>query len=476
MRKLHLVGLTTDRDGLIFTARKGSKSGGFIVPLDDRVLAAIAEAREVPNGAPAEAEGVVAEVPKRLRSQSALTPREMQARLRAGRSIEEVAAEAGVDTEWVARFAVPILAEQAQVVELARSLVYAKPRLGESSQPLGASVVQNLADRGVFLPDDVADAGWSAFQLHDSVWMVRFRYRSRGRDQEAQWEVDVPSGRLVARNRHASDLGYVDPNRRRRDMDVEDNGAEEPVPDTVARRARRRAAKVEPRSEPAAQRTTRRGGPALPATPPRTTPARPTTGVKAGKTAKAAKAPKRPKTATGAKAAKATKPAPTTKTAKSPTRRRPAKAAPGPEAGPTAGSGGVRMAVAQVSTARVAASLASADREPWAEAVRRSRRPAPPSAAPPAETGRAPRRPVTVDVDLDDGREEATAVPPFQPRPLPAGGDRSMPPRVRRVTVPRTSAPTDDAPAVTLPAPRRPGPRQEPMPVERVKRRRLRSR
>ena len=131
MRKLHLVGLTTDRDGLIFTARKGSKSGGFIVPLDDKVLAAIAEAREAANGAPGEAQGVVAEVPKRLRSQSALTPREMQARLRAGRSIEEVAAEAGVDTEWVARFAVPILAEQAQVVELARSLVYAKPRLGE---------------------------------------------------------------------------------------------------------------------------------------------------------------------------------------------------------------------------------------------------------------------------------------------------------------------------------------------------------
>ncbi len=218
MRKLHLVGLTTDRDGLIFTARKGSKSGGFIVPLDAKVLAAVAQATAADNGQPEPVEAIVTgeAVPKRLRSESALTPREMQARLRAGRSIEEVAAEAGVDNEWVARFAVPILAEQAQVVELARNLVYAKPRLGESSQPLGPSVLQNLSDRGVFLPDDVANAGWSAFQLHDSVWMVRFRYRARARDQEAQWEIDVPTGRLRARNRHASDLGYVDPERWRR--------------------------------------------------------------------------------------------------------------------------------------------------------------------------------------------------------------------------------------------------------------------
>ncbi|MDQ2826483.1 MAG: septation protein SepH, partial [Actinomycetota bacterium] len=220
LRKLHLVGLTTDRDGLIFTARKGSRSGGYIVPLDDKVLEAVAEAR---NGHPGAPDARPEERPfgdrdrdhRDGRVESSLTPREMQARLRAGRTIDEVAAEAGVDSGWVARFAVPILAEQAQVVELARGLVYAKPRLGDSAQPLNASVIQNLSDKGVFLPDDLADAGWSAFQLHDSVWMVRFRYRSRGRDQEAQWEIDVPVGRLQARNRHASDLGYVEGGSRR---------------------------------------------------------------------------------------------------------------------------------------------------------------------------------------------------------------------------------------------------------------------
>ncbi len=245
MRKLHLVGLTTDRDGLIFTARKGSKSGGYIVPLDKKVLAAIAAAADRANGDPAEAPapmGDVEVVPKRLRSESALTPREMQARLRAGRTIDEVANEAGVDTEWVARFAVPILAEQAQVVELARSLVYSKPRLGESTEPLGSAVMQNLSDRGVFMPDDVLNASWSAFQLHDSVWMVRFRYRSRGRDQEAQWEIDVPTARLRARNRQASDLGYVGPDRWQADDEADEPPDEPPAP-----APRRRAA---PRGRP----------------------------------------------------------------------------------------------------------------------------------------------------------------------------------------------------------------------------------
>ncbi|MDQ6726399.1 MAG: septation protein SepH, partial [Actinomycetota bacterium] len=266
MRKLHLVGLTTDRDGLIFTARKGSKSGGYIVPLDDKVLDAVAEAR---NGHP-DAPDVRAEMRpagpgvdrdhRDGRGDSSLTPREMQARLRAGRTIDEVAAEAGVENGWVARFAVPILAEQAQVVELVRGLVYAKPRLGDSAQPLNASVIQNLSDKGVFLPDDLAAAGWSAFQLHDSVWMVRFRYRSRGRDQEAQWEVDVPTGRLQARNRHASDLGYVDGGPRRHgpahDADGDTGDADEPtgaVGDTARRTRTPAAARTGARTRTAAR-------------------------------------------------------------------------------------------------------------------------------------------------------------------------------------------------------------------------------
>lgn len=232
MRKLHLVGLTTDREGLIFSGRKGSKSGGFVVPVGKELLSVIAELQGGPNGegpATDDTTTAIADTPA-TRAESSLTPREMQARLRAGQTIEEVAAEAGVGTEWVGRFAVPILAEQAKLVELALTLTYSKPRLGESSQPLAASVGWNLADRGIFLPEDRFDAGWSAFHLHDSVWIVRFRYHSRGRPQDAAWELDVPSGHLSARDRLASELGYIEKGRRRpvaRSTVHEDNGADE---------------------------------------------------------------------------------------------------------------------------------------------------------------------------------------------------------------------------------------------------------
>ncbi|HUP85251.1 MAG TPA: septation protein SepH [Acidimicrobiales bacterium] len=220
MQQLHLVGLTTDLDSLICSARKGAKSGSFVLPLDEHLLQVIAEAVSRRN-----ADGVELEVPEALqpattapRRQSHLSPREIQDRLRAGRSLEEIAAEAGVGEEWVARFAAPVEAERSQVVGRARRLVYDRPRRGDSGEPLGMSVRWNLADRGVRLTNDEFDASWSAYQLADAAWMVTFTFESRKREHEAEWEVDLATNELLSRNRLATELGYVEPGRRRRAM------------------------------------------------------------------------------------------------------------------------------------------------------------------------------------------------------------------------------------------------------------------
>ena len=261
MRKLHLVGLTADREGLVFTARSGSKAGGYLVPIDAKLLDALTEAGSPPPRPPAvdadggvEAGRVEAAATAPARTESALTPREIQARLRAGRSLEEVAEEAGVGLEWVERFARPIMAEQARVVAMGRNLVYSKPRLGESSQPLAASVAWNLSERSVWLGDDLFDSCWGAYQLHDSVWILRFRYRSRGRQQDALWELDLDTGTLVARNRLASELGYVEKGRRRRDAG--DPGDDDASPERVTKRkppARKAAEKGRAAKAPGAQ-------------------------------------------------------------------------------------------------------------------------------------------------------------------------------------------------------------------------------
>jgi hypothetical protein len=174
VQELHLVGFTTDHDGLIFSARKSAKSGGFVVVVDERLLERIQEAVALRNGTtrdrPRKAgqPRLTFEIPKPPRPQSSLTPREMQSRLRAGHTVDEVAAEAGVDEEWVARFAAPVLAEQTQVVERAGRMVFTKPRLGDSSLSLRDSVARNLVDKGIVLPEDKFDQAWSAYQQRDT--------------------------------------------------------------------------------------------------------------------------------------------------------------------------------------------------------------------------------------------------------------------------------------------------------------------
>jgi hypothetical protein len=223
VQQLHLVGFTTDLEGLIFSARKGAKSGGYLVVLDDKLRATVEDAFRLRNGQGSTDDGADDESsaggagrPRRPRPESTLSPREIQARLRSGSTIAEVARDAGVDEEWVSRFAVPIQAEQAQVVGRARRLTFVKPRLGESALPLGTAVRWNLADKGIRLFDDDYEAAWSAYNLQGASWVVRFEYASRQKRQVAEWEVDLREGELFARNRTASELAFLDAARRRR--------------------------------------------------------------------------------------------------------------------------------------------------------------------------------------------------------------------------------------------------------------------
>ena len=207
MQKLHPVGFTAELDGLILSTRKGAKTGRFVVPLDGKLLKLLAEAERGRAGSTRAAHEPNA--PRLVRPESSLTPREMQDRIRSGWSLEEVAAEAGVDVDWVRRFASPVYAEVGRVIERAQRSVYEKPRVGLSSFPLGASVRRNVLERGVRLLDEELEDGWSAYQLDEDAWVVRFVYTSRGRAQEAEWLYELSTEELTSRNRLAGQLGHV---------------------------------------------------------------------------------------------------------------------------------------------------------------------------------------------------------------------------------------------------------------------------
>ncbi|MEJ7765876.1 MAG: septation protein SepH, partial [Acidimicrobiales bacterium] len=218
MHQLHLVGFTADHDGLIFSTKMGATTGAYVVDADDELFATLEEARRHAMVDPDASAQTAAQRVKDLRAtqRSSLSVREIQSRLRGGMSLSAVAREAGVDDEWVARFAAPVLAEQAAVVERAMSFTFTTARKGASSKSLGEAVRWTLRDRGIAADTSSEGAGWSAFQLEPGQWAVRFSYTSRGRQQVAEWEVDLETDELFARNRLASDLGYVEAGARRR--------------------------------------------------------------------------------------------------------------------------------------------------------------------------------------------------------------------------------------------------------------------
>ena len=210
VRQLHLVGFTTDHRSLILSVRRGAKSGSYEIAIDDELLAAVDSARawleespEVADDASEPEAHVHVERPT-----SALSVREVQDRLRRGMSLEQVAAQAGVETSWVARFAAPVLAEQSEIIRTVRASRFVKARLGPSSWPLGESVYRNLVDRNVTALREVLDRAWRARQLADGRWLVSFRYSSRGRALEPAWEYDPETGELTARDRLATQLAH----------------------------------------------------------------------------------------------------------------------------------------------------------------------------------------------------------------------------------------------------------------------------
>src|SRR5207244_7760769 len=125
----------------------------------------------------------------------------MQARLRSGRSIKEVALEAAVEESWVERFAGPVVAEQWAAIDRAGRLTLTTARRGDSPRPLAESLKHNLELRGGRMGDAERLRSWSAYHDRGNEWVVTFRYRWRNRDQEAEWRADLRSGQLTAANR-----------------------------------------------------------------------------------------------------------------------------------------------------------------------------------------------------------------------------------------------------------------------------------
>ena len=196
MRELHVVALSSDGKHLVLAAKKGSLKGTYLVKVGPRLHRALNGELNADSAA---------EPPPPV--ESALTPKEIQSRLRAGQTPERVARAAGVPVERVTRFYGPVLSERAQIIAAARDTVLVRARRGPSAAPLGDSVTANLATRGVAATEDER---WSAHRRADGSWVVSIAATIRGRDRVAQWLWSPASRELKALDSYALALGCVD--------------------------------------------------------------------------------------------------------------------------------------------------------------------------------------------------------------------------------------------------------------------------
>ena len=180
MTELELVAVDSPKGHLILAGSDGEEHR---LPIDEALRAAVRRARPQVATPPPPETGRPTAVAASLR------PREIQWRLRAGETAEEIAQESGLSVEKVRRYESPVVAERDWVVAEGRRT----PLSREPGAPtLGEIVVDRLARRGV----DVEDLFWTAVRRPEQAWQLVLEFRAGERDRQALWSVDLP-GRAV---------------------------------------------------------------------------------------------------------------------------------------------------------------------------------------------------------------------------------------------------------------------------------------
>jgi hypothetical protein len=145
-----------------------------------------------------------------LEVHSVLRPKDIQARIRAGASVEQLAAVAGVPIERVERFAHPVLLERARAAELATA---AHPVLadGPAVLTLLETVSTALVARGL----DPDATNWDAWRNEDSRWTVQLSWKAGRSDNVAHFRFSpgAHGGTVTASDDTAHELINPDFNR-----------------------------------------------------------------------------------------------------------------------------------------------------------------------------------------------------------------------------------------------------------------------
>jgi len=261
MRELKVVGLDVDGKRIICeTDGSGEK---FILRPDDRLRAALRGDRA--GSTPPQPDVEV---------QTVLRPKEIQAKIRAGASVEEVATAAGESIARVERFAHPVLLERARAAELATA---AHPVLTDG--PAVLTLLETTTTAFVARGLDPEATTWDAWRNEDGRWTVQLAWKAGRSDLTAHFRFTpgAHGGTVSAVDDGASEL--IDPNFARplrpvapvpqlefeRPEREQVAAAPTPEPEPEPATEPEPVLELEPEPTPAPRRPARKGKPAVPA-------------------------------------------------------------------------------------------------------------------------------------------------------------------------------------------------------------------
>jgi hypothetical protein len=177
MQELRLVAVSEDGSYAVLVVP--GRSGRFALPIDERL-------RTVARGQFSRLAQYEIEV------ESPLRPKEIQDRIRAGETAEEIADTAGLPVERIRRFEGPVLAEREFRAGEAQRATVRGPGESGHGQRLGEIVTDRLAEIGA----TAEDQEWDSRKRQDGNWQIQLAYTIAGRMHVAEWVYD-PKGRYV---------------------------------------------------------------------------------------------------------------------------------------------------------------------------------------------------------------------------------------------------------------------------------------
>ena len=132
-----------------------------------------------------------------------VSPKDVQAHIRAGMSAAEVSELTGASLDFIARFEGPVLAEREFIINSALAIqtqASVDLETGDTSSAFGALINSRLRELGA------SGERWASWKEADGTWVVKLEFEAATIDHDARWSFEPRKHALSPLNSDASTL------------------------------------------------------------------------------------------------------------------------------------------------------------------------------------------------------------------------------------------------------------------------------